>query len=928
MNRQPSEGVKGGAVIALVVAALLALAVGALFSYQKLADLREFSLKRGARDSATLLQRQLEAGLEQLKGGVALLAESRELVEALRDPSAMQKLEINPLLDRFCRQLKATACYLMDPGGFTLASSNRAERNSFVGKNYGFRPYFKQAIQGRPASYLALGVTSGRRGIYFSHPVRNSQGEILGVAVMKYPPQVLEALLSAVSGIASLVDPNGIVFLSNRPDWRFRSLQGLTDHSLQALRDSRQFGEGIKPPIGLQPVADGRVAIGSGHTYLQYRQAVASLPGWSLLYLADEQLAGDGGSASHLIWGLAVIFLAFVTLVLFMYQRSDRARREAQAVRKALTHSEERFRRLSEITREALFIHDQGRCLDANKAAEQMFGYSHDAFIGMHASTIIAPQSLDLVMQKVREGDEQPYEALARRRDGEIFPVEITGKSVHWQGRVVRVASFQDISQRKQQEQQILRQAHYDALTGLPNRVLCRDRISHAIERARRSHSSLAVLFIDLDDFKKINDTLGHQTGDQLLVEAAQRLQGCLRDEDTLSRHGGDEFLLLLEDLREDPNSEVVAEKILNAMARPFRIDGMDLVVTSSIGIALYPQDGKDYPTLLRNADIAMYKAKEEGKNSFHYYTPEMNREAHRHLELDRHLRQALENRELSLLYQPIWDCVSLEMIDAEALLRWNNPALGFVSPAEFIPLAEQTGLISEIGDWVLDQSCRQMRHWLDLGCGPSRVSVNVSPRQLHQANFIERLEACLERYWLAPEHLVLEMTEGLLIQNDPRVMATIGQLRRIGIELSMDDFGTGYSSLGYLRRFPFSNLKIDRAFISDCSESIEARTLVKAIIAMAHGLGLQVIAEGVESRDQLDLLRRYGCDRIQGYLLGHPMSSEQLLKLAESRPDPDHVKQRSVVRDQGKSCENRLESKHRSGSQGREHVRCSGVDR
>lgn len=867
-----------GTLIGLVVAALFVLAAGALFAYQKLSDLKQASLLQSTRDTAMLLQRQIENSLDQLKAGVALLATSRELREGMPEPSYIELPRINRQLDHFCGRYLGDVCYLMDRNGYTLAASNRGGEGSFVGKNYGFRPYFKGALLGEPTVYLALGVTSGRRGIYTAHPVQNQVGAISGVAVIKYPPLALENQMAAVSGTALLVNDQGVVFLSNRADWRFRPLQLLQGGQRQQLQVSRQFGEQLRQSIGLRELEDGRLADDQGNSYLGYRLPVAGLDNWELLYLADARSAAGNWSDGQLLWGLAVIFLSFVLLVLWIYRKVDFARHQAQAMRLALSNSEERFRRLSEITSEAIFVHENGLCLDANKTAERMFGYSHQVFIGMQASAIIAPDSLSLVMKQIRDRSEEPYEAKARRRDGEVFPVEITGKPAHWHGREVRVTTIRDISQRKQQEEQILKQAHFDALTGLPNRVLCRDRISHAVDRAERNGGQLAILFVDLDDFKKINDTLGHQTGDRLLALAAKRLQTCLRNEDTLSRHGGDEFLLMLEEVRGELNAEVVAEKILQELARPFRIDGMDLVVTSSIGIALYPQDGKDYPALLRNADIAMYKAKDEGKNSFHYFTPQMNADAHRHLELDRRLRQALQNEELSLMFQPIWDSRTLNMTGAEALLRWNNPELGFVSPAEFIPLAEQTGLIVDMGYWVIEQATRQMRHWLDIGCGPQRVSVNVSPRQLKQARFVEELEACLERHWLEPDHLVLEVTEGLLMQNDPRVNKSIGRLRRLGIELSMDDFGTGYSSLSYLRRFPFSILKVDRAFVSDCSESQEARTLVRAIIAMAQGLGLQVVAEGVETNEQLALLREYGCDRVQGYLLGRPMSAEQLV--------------------------------------------------
>jgi len=383
-------------------------------------------------------------------------------------------------------------------------------------------------------------------------------------------------------------------------------------------------------------------------------------------------------------------------------------------------------------------------------------------------------------------------------------------------------------------------------------------------------------MFVDLDDFKKINDTLGHDVGDALLTQAATRLSACVRNEDTVGRHGGDEFLILIEGVNEPNDMELVAEKILRAFAAPFEINGMTLVVTTSIGVAIFPEDGVDYQALLKSADTAMYEAKSEGKNRFHYYTDKMNQEAQRKLELDRQMHSALENGELSLVYQPIVAADSLSPIGAEVLLRWNSPVLGAISPAEFIPIAEQSGLILSIGEWVLETACQQVKQWIDERGLPFKLSVNVSPRQLRSIDFVDTLSQILSRTYFPASSLYIEVTEGLLIKQTSETTRILEQLEELDVGLSMDDFGTGYSSLSYLKDFPFDNLKIDRSFIRDLPHDHDAQVLITATIAMAHQLGLSVTAEGIEQVDQLQFLRENECDLIQGYLLGKPVPASE----------------------------------------------------
>ena len=421
---------------------------------------------------------------------------------------------------------------------------------------------------------------------------------------------------------------------------------------------------------------------------------------------------------------------------------------------------------------------------------------------------------------------------------------------------------------------QLAYQALHDALTGLPNRALLERRLDHSLADVRRHNWQLAVLFIDLDRFKQINDTLGHALGDQVLQQVARRLEGCLRKGDCLARMGGDEFTVLLTELADSRDALRVAEKLLAAFEEPFQIEGRDLFLTSSIGISLYPRDGKDAVTLQRKADTAMYRAKNRGKNSCEFFTPELGVAALERLEIENSLRRALENQELRLYYQPQVDATG-KLAGFEALLAWNHPKLGLTSPAQFIPVAEESGMIVPIGSWVLTEACRQSAVWQHSGCPRVRVAVNVSATQFSRADFTATVAEALSASSLDPSLLELELTEGVVVRDLEESIRQMERLRALGVGISIDDFGTGYSSLSYLRRLPIDALKIDRSFLQEIDREPTTIPLVKAIVALAHGLRLTVVAEGVENRGQLDALRALGCDLFQGYLLGEPVPAD-----------------------------------------------------
>jgi len=469
--------------------------------------------------------------------------------------------------------------------------------------------------------------------------------------------------------------------------------------------------------------------------------------------------------------------------------------------------------------------------------------------------------------------------------NGEVRTISISGRPIFdEEGRFKGYrGTGRDITVEKLAEERIRHMAHHDALTDLPNRLLLYDRIGQLVARARRDRRMVAVLFIDLDRFKNVNDSLGHQIGDRLLQSVAERLTACTRESDTVARIGGDEFVVVVPDLNEQQDAGNVAQKVLEALSRPFRIFGHEVHITPSVGICAYPRDGEDVETLMRNADTAMYHAKGMGRNNYQFFTVEMNAAAQHRLALENDLRRALERSELTLHYQPQLDLQTGDIIGFEALARWRHPERGMVPPSQFIPVAEETGLIDRLGDWVLEQACAQAVEWQAAGFPHLQVAVNLSAHQFRREEAAESVARVLAQTGLPPARLELEITESVLIQHAEQVLAKFKVLNDMDVQLSLDDFGTGYSSLSYLKRFPIDKLKIDQSFVRDISTDPDDAAIVTAIIAMAHSLGLEVIAEGVETKEQLAFLKLLGCDKAQGYYFSKPLPAEEFLALLHS---------------------------------------------
>ncbi|MDD3518306.1 MAG: EAL domain-containing protein [Chromatiales bacterium] len=542
-------------------------------------------------------------------------------------------------------------------------------------------------------------------------------------------------------------------------------------------------------------------------------------------------------------------------------------------------------------SQEAIVITDaEHRIMEVNQAFERMTGFPreevenrtlHDLMAQLRYDALHFEQLCD-TLKKV--GNWQG-EVWYRRHEGDEFPAWQNISAVkNEQGRIIRFISiFSDISERKQSEERINHLAHYDLLTDLPNRVLLHDRLNDALERARRSHNKLAVLFIDLDRFKNVNDSLGHSIGDRLLQAIAHRLIATVREQDTVARLGGDEFLVILESLAAPQHAGVVARKILNGLIEPIHIDEHEIFIGGSIGISLFPSDGETPELLIKNADTAMYRAKDQGRNTYQYYTPELSRLSRERFELESGLRRALERGELRLYYQPQATFDDGATFGAEALIRWQSPDKGLVPPDRFIPLAEDTGLIHAIGRWVLLTACEQARRW-EIDGRPLRIAVNLSGVQIVHGNVVQTVREVLRETHLDPSLLELEITEGFVLSHAEQGIRTLRELKALGVSLAIDDFGTGYSSLSYLKRLPVDRLKIDRSFVNGIPDDRDDMAIVQTVIAMARNLGLEVIAEGVETAEQKTFLAASACDAWQGYLLSRPLPLDEFENLLSSQ--------------------------------------------
>lgn len=538
-----------------------------------------------------------------------------------------------------------------------------------------------------------------------------------------------------------------------------------------------------------------------------------------------------------------------------------------------------------------------GRCISANRAFCGILGYPEGEILGIHFNQITPEKwrsQRELIKQQLfSRGVTDLLEKEYLRKDGTLVPVSVrvamhhdaSGKPVGAWTIVRDISEYKRaLLQLQENEARMEYLAYHDVLTRLPNRLLFQDRVSKALERARRHRRKLAVLLLDLDRFKNINDSLGHTVGDQFLMEISTRLSRVIRDCDTAARIGGDEFVVVLEDFEDVSNVSNVAAKLLKVLSEPIRVEQRELYTTASIGISIYPGDGDTVEALIKAADAAMYRAKEKGKNNFHFYTEDINRRTFELLLLENDLRRALDHNQFFVAYQPQFALSDGALVGVEALMRWQHPVQGLVAPAEFIPLAEETGLIVPLGRWMLRASCCQFKQWLDQGYALGRIAVNLSVRQFRQPGLVEDITDILNEVGLSPEYLELEITESIAMDNVEATVEKLEVLKGMGLQLSIDDFGTGYSSLSYLKRFAIDKLKIDKSFVRDIATDPNDAAIAASTIALAHKMGLKVIAEGVETAEQVAFLREQGCDEVQGFFYGKPMTAADLERLLEMK--------------------------------------------
>ncbi len=555
-------------------------------------------------------------------------------------------------------------------------------------------------------------------------------------------------------------------------------------------------------------------------------------------------------------------------------------------VEQSMRQSEERLRKFFNATDEAIIFHRNGRVEDLNEATTRLLGYTLAESVGRVTLDFVGEEHRAQVEAYVLSGDDYAYEATVRHKDGRLVPVEIAGRTLEDAGGPYRIAVVRDISARKAAQERMEFLSLHDSLTQLPNRRHLMGRLAQALIDARRQHARAALLFIDLDHFKTVNDSLGHQAGDLLLCEMARRLRSAVPAPALSARLGSDQFAVVLPDIHNRGDAARVADRLLADMRAVFHIEGTPLSLSPSIGIAVFPEDGQGADELIRRADAAMHTAKEAGRGNRQFYAPGMEGRATEILSQERLLRDAVKQGAFELHYQPQVSIGDGTLAGFEALVRWKHPEFGLVGPAEFIGVAESRGLIADIGRWVLREACRQMKEWHDAGQPLVPVAVNLSALEFRQRDVAGDIAAVLQQTGLAPHFLEIEITESVLMHDPDAARATLAALRTLGVGVSIDDFGTGYSSLAYLKRYPINKLKIDRSFVMDTPGSDDDVAIVTAIVQLGRSLQLRTVAEGVETPEQLDLLRQLGCDLAQGYGISPPMDAGRTRAWTEALPD------------------------------------------
>jgi diguanylate cyclase (GGDEF)-like protein/PAS domain S-box-containing protein len=767
-----------------------------------------------------------------------------------------------------------------DKNGIVVAS-NPAARQIDVSRERYFTVHRDESTS-RP--FVSQTISDGARAephIHFTRRLNDAGGAFAGIAIVEADPayftSAYERTREGERGVMGIIGTDGVA---------------------RALRvgDNTKWGEAV--PIGQMPDDAVNASTTLPDGVVRYT-AVRRLHGFDLAALVglaqDEQLAPYRKLRTNYLMAASGASAALALIVALVAAWSWQLARTRSGVRRA----QETYAAASEASPDAFFVvrtvfGAHGTVTDfiveaINSRAEALTGLAQADVAGRRLGEVLPAYRKFGIFEDLQQV------ALTRQASETEWQTERAMPTRRWLQRQVvavehgLVVIVRDITERKQTEERIFHMAHHDELTGLPNRSLIRDRLERAILGAERARTSVTLVFIDLDGFKLVNDGLGHNAGDELLKIVGARMQGCMRRSDTLGRFGGDEFVIVLPETRDDALALApLLEKIRQTVNEPVLLDGHAVQVSCSMGVVVYPRDGVDANTLMMNADAAMYRAKDLGSNNFQFYVREMNASVEEKLVLLDGLRSALDKAldpagvpsEFYLLYQPKIDLRSGRMFGVEALLRWEHPELGLIPPQRFIALAEESGMIVALGDWVVRTACRQNQAWRDAGLDPVTVSVNVSPRQFEEARLVDRVASALQHSHLAPDGLELEVTESLIMRDLVQSVGKMRALKAMGLSLSIDDFGTGYSSLSALKSFPISTLKIDKSFVSDLADNLDDQAIATAVISLAHKLHLRVIAEGVETVEQRDFLQRHECDEMQGYLFSPPVPAARIASL------------------------------------------------
>ena len=801
-----------------------------------------------AQDHAKAVREQLDRALSAIYAMAALVQQGRGQVDNF-DAVATRMLPFYP----------GVSVLILAPGGVIRNAVPLAGNEKAIGLDLLKDPVMQQEAQrARSTGQLTLAgpleLRQGGLGLVARLPIYldNAQGtpEFWGFSnvVMRFPQALESARLPSL--------------LQRGLDYKLWRVNPET-------RQTQIIAESQSAPL-IEPVDKG-FEVPNGAWSL----SVAPRLGW-----------GDrAGLAGKTFIGLLFSWLLAYLAKLLTHQRAYKINLEQQVTERTaeIQASERQLSATLDAIPDLLFEMDlNGRYLLCHSPRADLLDAPAQALLGKTVSEVLPPAAAEVVLQALKQAHElglahgQQFELASPEQD-RWFELSVARKAVSAGQEPRFIVISREITERKQAEKDIQKLAYFDALTSLPNRSLLNDRIRHALSEADRRQESLALMFLDLDHFKNINDTLGHGVGDQLLVALAARMQSVVREQDTVARLGGDEFILLLPDTG-SKGAARVAQKLLQTVSLPVQIGPHELTVTPSMGIAQYPRDGDDLETLSRRADIAMYRAKQSGRNGYQFYTTEMQLTTDRALQIENALRRALERDQLRLHYQPQLSLSTNRIVGVEALLRWQHPELGQVAPAEFIAIAEASGQIQSIGEWVLRTAAQQAKQWRDLGLASMTMSVNLSAVQFRHPDLPELVARILAEAQLPPQFLELELTEGVALHDPLGAIAVMERMHRQGVKISIDDFGTGYSSLSYLKRFHAYQIKIDQSFVRDITDDPEDLAIVNAIISMAHSLGMNTIAEGVETQAQLTLLRAHGCDEVQGYFFCRPQAPEELV--------------------------------------------------